>query len=411
VWNCLVDNGKIDQKALVETLEAGQASLVLTSANRKDSFRGGNIKTVYCLPKGDFFQIFSGAMSITTSTKPNLRQTIGIDRTHAISEAERELEHLSKEQKDMSKQLADSAEESHRYKLQWNDLKKSTQNAHLKIEKLNEVIEQIREEGEAAENVTVDTTELEDDVRQTEEAYESLKSQQEEMTKALEAMLPGIQAVEAQVEEEHARNQKVAKEMEDAEKQLSAYMQGQAETARKLKKKQDSLQQAELGRQEQLEVVQAKERKRNDTLHKARLMTHKNKKEEEFKSRREEGAKDPQESQEENVDIDPEELESIEPILIRKEPEYYEKKIRRLQTEIERERTKRKLKESNPEDALKNYVKAKRDLDSKLYQLDVIKSNKDDLIKDLSERKKRWREFRSKLHVVWRTRQYPSDDI
>ena len=53
---------------------------MLVQQNGKSSVRGGNIKEVHFLPDGDFWQVYSGAVSMTSNTR-KLRQQIGVDRT------------------------------------------------------------------------------------------------------------------------------------------------------------------------------------------------------------------------------------------------------------------------------------------------------------------------------------------
>jgi len=80
-----------------------------------------------------------------------------------------------------------------------------------------------------------------------------------------------------------------------------------------------------------------------------------------------------------------------------KDPEYYEGKIRRLQKEIEREKDKRQLTETDPEVALEKYIRAKKALDSKLETIDTIEEHVEHLVEDLNNRKKMWRHFRSHI--------------
>lgn len=93
VYNCLIDNASADQAALMMSKEASEQALLIEKQGRC-TIKGGNIKQVYFLPNGDKWQVSrGGALSIVSNYK-RLTQTIGLDRTRAIQEAERELDLL-----------------------------------------------------------------------------------------------------------------------------------------------------------------------------------------------------------------------------------------------------------------------------------------------------------------------------
>ena len=52
VYNCLVDNSRINQIALSASKDASERAL-LVRVDGKDTIRGGKLKVVYFLPEGD----------------------------------------------------------------------------------------------------------------------------------------------------------------------------------------------------------------------------------------------------------------------------------------------------------------------------------------------------------------------
>ncbi len=98
VFNCLVDNVRIDQVALALSKEQSEEILLVQDSNGKESMRWPEIQRVYFLPFGDFWLVRGGYRTMTSSdNRKGLRQTIGIDRTAAINEAQREKDTLQQE--------------------------------------------------------------------------------------------------------------------------------------------------------------------------------------------------------------------------------------------------------------------------------------------------------------------------
>ena len=393
VFNCLVDNGRIDQKALCESYDASLEALLVTDSQNRSSIRGGNIKTVFCLPRADFWQLYNGNLS-TTSSDGRLNESIGVDRSQAIRQAESELRLLKNEESEQSRQLKSLRDEREHYKIQWNKYKKQSDTAKVKIQNLNDALEQVREEAEAAENITFDTSELEDDVKKSEEAYEALKMKQEEMSKSLEDMLPDIEAILGRIEEVKARNNRVKQELNAADDKLSHFLRGEAERARNIEKREAKLKQAERGCEEQAAAT-AKAVKAKDTiLEKSKILELRAKRAEE--NSEQSSLKKEDRPQDGNSEFTEEELNAVEPQLVRKEPDWYNHKISRMKKEIEREKQRRNLTESDPEVAFEKFKRAKKALDTKMAEMDRIEENKEKLITDVKNRKSKWKEFRSK---------------
>lgn len=388
----MVDNGKSDQKAICESFDVSEQQLLLES-NGRSAIRGGNVKTAYFLPDGDYWQIFNGSQSITSQGGLK-RSSIGVDRTHAIREAENEHEQLKKEADQKSRQLTDIKMERHEHKVRWNDLRKKEKLARDQINRLTDEIERIREEAEAAENVSFDTSELEDEVNKAQSEYEKVKGEEEDLTKAVNDLIPGIQAIQAQIDEVANRNIKVANDLEEVEKKLNKVLQDKGERDRKIEFKRKKMAAAKKDCATQELETKGKEEKMLYTLNKARIMTLRSHKSEENRKLK----KEDQVELVDEADYTEEELNNIEPTIIEKEPEHFAKKIKVLQNRIEDEREKRQMKETDPEVALEKYVRAKELLDSKMFQIEKIEENKEALMEDVRHRKKLWKQFRGKLH-------------
>jgi hypothetical protein len=98
VFNCLVDQNRIDQKALARSKEDGESKLLYRKHGGDYAIRG-NINEVYSLPTGDRWIVKGGVLSMISNDK-RPRSTIGVDKTAAIAHAERELFQVESELKE-----------------------------------------------------------------------------------------------------------------------------------------------------------------------------------------------------------------------------------------------------------------------------------------------------------------------
>lgn len=380
--------------------------LEIKDGNRS-SIKGGHIRTVYSLPLGDHWQVLGGFKAIT-SHAGKLRKRIGIDTTEAIRQAESERAELQSEIDSKSRKLADLKRDSHEYKVEWNKYTKADKAAQIKIQELSDELERIREEADEAENISVDTSEFEDEVKKAEEDYEKMKANETEMEKAIEDMLPGIHAIQNQLDEVMTRNEKVKKELLETEESLNEIARARAGRERLLQKKKEKLEESKLIMAENVQVVQHKQSECDNTLRKARLF-HLNEeastKKAEERRQRAQGEREADENPdgpglEQEIVFTEEEIAAVEPVSNTKHPpEYYHNKMRRIDNEIARERARRNLTETDPEVALEKYTRAKRALDTKMYQIDKVENNMQALIKDLKERKKLWKTFRGEYFM------------
>ena len=394
VFNCLVDSAKIDTIALLDSLQESEEKLHV-SANNRSSIRGGVIREVHFLPNGDSWRVYNGSKSMMSNTRA-MRQVIGVDRTTSIRETESEKQQLEIELKDLASKQQNLSRERHEYKVQWNNLNKEDKNMRVEMQDLEETISRIQLEAAAAENVTFDTKDYEDDVQHAAEVVDDLKSKEEETKKEIEELMKPIGDLEAKVEETQSRSAKVSNDLQEATNRFGQYMRTKQNRETILDKKRTKVAQLEDHREKFMERIEESAEKRADTKFKAQRATYQYQQDQ--KSSDEEGD---QEDQEDNdVDLSEDEIkakiEAIEPIETNKTPDFYKNKIERGEKEIEKERKRRQISEVDPEVALMKYQRAQKDLDDKIQQLHSIEANEVSLVDDLKARRKMWKAFRGK---------------
>jgi chromosome segregation ATPase len=404
VYNCLVDMAAIDQIALLPDRETSERLLLLQGQDGKSAIRGNHIRQVFFLPRGDFWQVQRGNLTMISNER-KLKLSIGVDQSEAIKEAESDLSQLTEEMNELKVQSQDVSQQRRQLKINWNEAKRGRERAQAMIRKCESNIMELRLEAEAAKNVITDTSELEDEVKDAQEQYDALKAQQLTHERTKEELLPAIQLLETQLEEIRARNDKILLDIQQSEHQLESYLQGQVERDRNIEKKRDKVEKFKQARLKQLEVIEAYTKTKDEALQIARRLTFQQQK---LERRRQEQDSN-QDSDDHLVDFNTyedasqpteAELETITPITTNKEPEYYKAKIEREQRHIEKEKERRRLTESDPEVAFQKYRRAKEALENKMETLDRIQDNNEKLILDLKNRRMKWKQFRTHIAGV-----------
>lgn len=332
------------------------------------------------------------------SNEKKLRQTIGIDKTAAVQDAEREEEQLRDELRELRDKEARVSKEHKEHKLTWNKGNKTLRNSSKTIEKLLDTIDAIKEEALVSEeNVTIDTTDLEEDVKSAEDLIEELKEKEASVKEAIEETKPAIAEKKKEVDETTARNEKVLADLNKADEKLEEFVKSQAQRQASVDKKKKKVADAEEAFAKRKDEVDSATEKREEAINKARLMTFRRSQEKKKKER--EAQQGDEDIEEEPAPLEPEEadLEAIEPVEGSTSPQKIKAKIERAQKSIEREKEKRQLTQKDPEVVLEQYMRAKKDLDDKMNQIETIKANVEQMIADSSARRKRWRQFRAHL--------------
>lgn len=391
VLNCLVDFCKIDQTALAESKEISERALLISDPNNpnKEAIRQP-VKQVHFLPNGDTWRVTKGSRQmISNENRP--RRTIGVDQSAAIREVENDIR-LLKDEVDQKRQAESNLKKEERlYKKRWNEEKNKREKLLKSIETAEATIEEMNDENDANEDVEADTTAEEEDVKTAEDALEEVQSRYEEKKNAKEEMWPAIEEAKKRLDEVTTRNEKVLEEIEQAENELEKYAQGHAKLQANVEKRRKKLGQIEeIFEKQKVDVAEAASKVEEWTATARRLA---------FDIQEEKSQKEAQEKGEQYNPREPadEDLEKIVPEKTKKNLDYYQAKIVQKEKKIEKEKEKRALTETDPEVAFMKYMRAKKDLDDKVEQLERIQRTVEELTVDAGDRKKRWRQFRSHI--------------
>jgi peptidoglycan hydrolase CwlO-like protein len=110
-------------------------------------------------------------------------------------------------------------------------------------EQLSNSIDQIKAEAEEAANVTVDTTELEDDVNKAEQLVEAIEQQKLKKKREIDELLQGVQNITNRLMEVSARNEKVLADMNAEEQDFATYLKTLSQRQARLDKKRAKVEQ------------------------------------------------------------------------------------------------------------------------------------------------------------------------
>ena len=422
VFNCLVDNCRIDQNALATSKEQSEEALLIQDGNGKESMRVRLIQMVYFLPHGDFWHVKGGYRTmVSNDSKKGLKQTIGIDRTAAIAEAKREKDALHQEVEECKAQerrVKERAQVSiwtlflvflldglfvsdlavrcffalQTAQRKWNEENIAVSKIQKRIQHLEREIDDIKTEQENAQNYTIDTTELEEDVRNAEESLTQLKAKEAELERTIQQSRPALDAIKRQHEEVTARNERVIADMAANESAIEQNARDYYRKQQATEKRREKLSKLEDGLQKTNQSLVEEREKMMDALAKARLLTLKTRKERQQQA--EEGKED---NSSPGMEFSQVELEAVEPARTTKEPQFYQAKVERALKQIERERAKRQITEVDGAVLYEKYQRAKKDLDAKLQQIEIIDENVNMLVADMKARKERWINFRKHI--------------
>ena len=394
VFNCLVDNCKIEERALARSREESERHLLVNNNGQKKI--RGNIKNVFCLPDGDNWSISGGHLKMISNSR-NLRKTIGVDKSAALAEARREVDSVKEEVAQLDREESKLQVEHVKHQKVWNVKMREKQKVEKEVEKMHQEIGNTKEESVSAENFDTDTSEYEQMVAEAEQAVEEISLRAESVEEQIQEKSPAIQECEARLQEETIRNVKVLQDSDAAERDLADYFQTISQRAEKLEKKRDKVKELEEICEKQEERIKEKKADVKENLRRAR----------EFTFRRQVRERQAETEEEENDDSgfsqDPteEELKAIPITDTDKDPEYYEARIQRAVKKIEQEKKRRNATKDDPAIAYQKYVRAKNIWASKQEQIEEIDTLSTSLKEDMAERKKRWRQFRG--HIAKKT--------
>jgi structural maintenance of chromosomes protein 6 len=392
VFNCLVDNVRIDQNALARDKNLSEECLLVQNGQNL-KIRDSNITAVYCLPRGDQWTVKNGSLAMFSNEK-KFRQTIGVDKSAALEAAKHEESLLQEEHAISRKEEAKLDSEHTKHQREWNVAKRSMQMNDATISDLSAKIDEIKSEIETSANVTIDTTEYEDDVREAEEAIETLRESEEKISAQLEDALPTIDDLKSRVDDCNMRNLKVLEDIEAAEKDLTQLLESHTQQKDNLeKKRQKIVKYREIMKKYQEKVDESRVESEKSIL-KARKLTFRLQILQTFSQdeMRNEVSQD-------DIQCDPtdEELDAIKPMENEHEPQYYEVRVNKLKKKLDTERQRRKICKEDALVAYEKYIRAKNDITEKTKQVIDAQAHIESLSNDLKERKRRWKQFRSHL--------------
>lgn len=392
VYNCLVDNARIDQRALGTSKEASEATLLIERSGRS-AIRGGVIVEVYTLPDGDSWKVDNGSIGMISNEK-RLNRLIGVDKTAAIANAKEEMKVFQEELTDL-KATQERLEKEHTdYKKLWNENKRERRDCLVEIEKLEERRGILKAEEEAAANSAQDTSEFEEDISTAQQTLLEWVQKKERIELEITELAPSAEGVKMRLHEVATRNQKVLADMQKNEDELSQYLSLLSQRNVQLEKRRAKIAMMHQAIDDQKATVAKKQGIRDIALRRARTM-HVSR---EFARMQKHASQDALGPSPEYIEPTDMELEVVETKVVSNSVDSYARRIERQKAKIAQEMVRQQMTETNAETALDKYSRANKCLHGKLQQIDAINANIDLLQGDMKQRKKRWKQFRK--HIV-----------
>ena len=203
-------------------------------------FSGGDIlQEVYFLPSGDHWVCKGGKLNMISNDKKVLPQNLGVDSSTAIASASAKLVSLKSNIGELDSQAKKTAADMNAAKSSWqNANKESKETAKTISEKqrsLEDLLALIEEEAEDVDEVDV-TSHLAQEVQDEAERLEEFKKDLANLDVQIENEQPLVEAAQSKVDEVKARNDKILKELEAAEADLSESEKGKSQLEVKVEK-------------------------------------------------------------------------------------------------------------------------------------------------------------------------------
>eukprot|EP00429_Kryptoperidinium_foliaceum_P002841 CAMPEP_0176007488 /NCGR_PEP_ID=MMETSP0120_2-20121206/3258_1 /TAXON_ID=160619 /ORGANISM="Kryptoperidinium foliaceum, Strain CCMP 1326" /LENGTH=1160 /DNA_ID=CAMNT_0017340249 /DNA_START=56 /DNA_END=3535 /DNA_ORIENTATION=+ len=421
VFNCLVDQCKIEERALATSKEDSEAKLLVNNGGRY-AIQGKTIKSVYFLPNGDHWEVRDGAISMVANEK-KMRKSIGVDRTAAIQEANRDVDAARQELSVVKREENRLEVQVHEKQKSWNSAKKKNHKLSECINKVAADIDQIRAEENTAETFETDTTDLEQDVEAAERDVETIRQAAErdvetirqreaEIQTEIESKVPEMEEAKARVEEVDERNSRVVKELQEATDALTNHMASLTQRDAKIQKRREKLEKYKEALKQQEDKLARYKADADQYLKHARILAYSRQKREEQQNNEgmpiEESqfSQDPTDEELEQVEICDVDKEvnyyraRVEKLNEKKEVNYYRARVEKLNEKIEQEKRRRKTSSDDPVAAFERYSRAKEIYESKKEQLDHIRTTRHFLQKDVLKRRERWEHFRGHIAEI-----------
>ena len=400
-FNFLVDHANIDTSALAESKESSERALLVKDNSGKSSIRGGKIRKVFFMPNGDYWEAKMGNMMMVGNDRP-MKQTIGVDRSAAIESIKHEMVMLQKELARNKEEDKGVREAAYKHKKDWNSANEQYKKLISRIKEMEVTLDKLKDEAETSEEApTIDTTEYERDIQEADAAVQDLKRKEAAVVQEIDSLQPAVEERKKQLDEVTSRNVKIMNELEKLEAKMDDIVKGQTRRMEQLDKVRAKVDQMQEAVNQQERAVAEVKGKVNEALAGAQKMQFSYDRDVKmFQLKEANGGELPPG---EEVELEPteEDLAGIEIVEVPNDSKYYKTKLQSKLKKIEQEKQRRNMSESDPAVARDKYFRAKKDLDSKMEQINMIESNVAALTEDLKERRKRWRQFRG--HIAEQT--------
>jgi chromosome segregation ATPase len=394
VFNCLVDFQRIDQKALTRSKKDGEQKLLYRNDSGSLAIRG-IANQVYFLPDGDFWQVRGGLQSAISNTQ-KMRSTIGVDKTAAIHQAQSEANQFETELKEYKMAHSRLEHEHTQHQREWNKAKRAMQENQQMASNLQSEIESLKNDIDNAADITIDTSEYEDDVTQAEQTVDNLRDLEETTQNKLDESRPAIEELTKKKREVTVRLQKIVDDLKSAEEAMTQYLDTQSQRHDELEKKRRKVEQYKEVIAKHQEKITSMNESRELSLLSAKKLTYRIQIRQRTIEESESSPRDPIELSDPTED----DLDAIEVIEVQKDVNYYEARIIKVRQKIEHEKKRKAMSNEDPAIAYEKYLRAKTDLDAKMKQIDEIEIKVTEMQEDMKIRRKRWRQFRKHLEGV-----------
>lgn len=144
VFNCLVDQRRVDCNALSPSVKESESALSMQKDNNALAVRGGTENACF-LPQGDCWFVRNGSRSFSSDVCAS-RQSIGVDKTAVVEQAKKEAKAAQAELEALRQKDAKVKKKQKEHTARWNEAEAGERKTRKSIEELEKAVEEIKAE-------------------------------------------------------------------------------------------------------------------------------------------------------------------------------------------------------------------------------------------------------------------------
>ncbi len=222
IYNYLCDTARAERKCLAATKEESEEKLIVRNGH-KYMCRASDIQECYFYPNGDYWAVKNGGISIRSNDGP-MKGRLGVNKEQMIANAISFAKGIEAELNEGRREHKKVNDEAASLKSEWNDLSKALTKVQRKIKQLEDDVEELTSTINATDDDEDDTTQEQLAVEECEGQVKTLTEEINDFNIRIDEAAPKVSEAEKDLEEIKARNAKIQDDIDSHTTKLQEIM-------------------------------------------------------------------------------------------------------------------------------------------------------------------------------------------